>query len=309
MCTVVVRVDPGAAWPVTVLALRDESPDRPWDPPAAWWPDRDTGVVGVRDQQAGGAWLAASDRNGLAVVLNRWESTPGVDGTWTTRGTLPLDAVVDGVVPGADNALPTSRAFNLVRATADGAEVVTWDGSAVRTTALGPGVHMVTHGGAGRPGRTPDRAVARRLPRGARSDRAAGRRTRRRTAHHAGRRVGAVVRGARRVHRAGTGRPGRDPPGQRRAGGALRDALDRGRGGRTRADGAPAHQARGAGGSCGSTSPTDQGGRGAGGGTGLPAGPSRADRSGGPLVSVRQARAGEVLGHGPQGPGEVDATG
>ncbi|PZE63135.1 NRDE family protein [Curtobacterium sp. MCBD17_021] len=146
MCTVVVRVDPGAEWPVTLLALRDESPDRPWDPPAAWWPDRDPGVVGVRDQQAGGAWLAASDRNGLAVVLNRWEETPGLDGSWTTRGTLPLDAVVDDAMPGADGARPTSRAFNLVRATADGAEVVTWDGTAVRTTALGPGVHMVTHG-------------------------------------------------------------------------------------------------------------------------------------------------------------------
>jgi hypothetical protein len=146
MCTVVVRVDPGAAWPVTVLALRDESPDRPWDPPAAWWPDRDPGVVGVRDQQAGGAWLAASDRNGLAVVLNRWEATPGGDGTWSTRGALPLDAVVDDVVPGADGARPTSRAFNLVRATAEGAQVVTWDGVRVRTTTLGPGVHMVTHG-------------------------------------------------------------------------------------------------------------------------------------------------------------------
>ncbi|PYY50250.1 NRDE family protein [Curtobacterium sp. MCBD17_023] len=146
MCTVVVRVDPAAAWPVTMLALRDESPNRPWDPPAAWWPDRDPGVRGVRDQQAGGAWLAASDRAGLAVVLNRWEDTPGVDGSWTTRGTLPLDAVVDGVLPGAAGTAPTSRAFNLVRATADGAEVVTWDGAAVRTTVLGPGVHMVTHG-------------------------------------------------------------------------------------------------------------------------------------------------------------------
>ncbi|WP_181439515.1 NRDE family protein [Curtobacterium sp. MCBD17_032] len=146
MCTVVVRVDPAAAWPVTMLALRDESPERPWDPPAAWWPDRDPDVRGVRDQQAGGAWLAASDRGGLAVVLNRWESTPGVDGAWTTRGTLPLDAVVDGLLPGADGTAPTSRAFNLVRATAGGAEVVTWDGTTVRTTALGPGVHMVTHG-------------------------------------------------------------------------------------------------------------------------------------------------------------------
>jgi hypothetical protein len=147
MCTVVVRVDPGAAWPVTVLALRDESPERPWDPPAAWWPERDPDVRGVRDQQAGGAWLAASDRGGLAVVLNRWEATPGDgSGTWSTRGTLPLDAVVDDALPGADGALPTSRAFNLVRASADGAQVVTWDGTEVRSTALGPGVHMVTHG-------------------------------------------------------------------------------------------------------------------------------------------------------------------
>lgn len=153
MCTVVVRVDPGAAWPVTVLALRDESPDRPWDPPAAWWPDRDPDVRGVRDRQAGGAWLAASDRNGLAVVLNRWEETPGDgEGTWTTRGTLPLDAVVDDAAPGADGSLPTSRAFNLVRATAAGAEVVTWDGASVRTTVLGPGVHMVTHGDPDDPG-------------------------------------------------------------------------------------------------------------------------------------------------------------
>lgn len=146
MCTVVVRVDPGAEWPVTVLALRDESPERPWDPPAAWWPDRDPGVTGVRDRSAGGAWLAASDAAGLAVVLNRSEPVPSDDGTWTTRGVLPLDAVADGSLPGSDGTLPTTRGFNLVRATADGAEVVTWDGTEVRTRVLDPGVHMVTHG-------------------------------------------------------------------------------------------------------------------------------------------------------------------
>lgn len=145
MCTVVVRVDPAGEWPVTVLALRDESPDRPWDPPAAWWPERDPSVRGVRDRSAGGAWLAASDTAGLAVVLNRAEPVPSTDGTWTTRGVVPLDAV-DGVLPGADGQLPTTRAFNLVRATADGVTVSTWDGEAVRTTDLGPGVHMVTHG-------------------------------------------------------------------------------------------------------------------------------------------------------------------
>ncbi|MFS2076786.1 NRDE family protein, partial [Curtobacterium sp. CT11-133] len=143
--TVVVRVDPGSEWPVTMLAMRDESPERPWDPPAAWWPERDPSIRGVRDRSAGGAWLAASDGAGLAVVLNRGEPVPSDDGTWTTRGVVPLDAVT-GALPGHDGTLPTTRAFNLVRATADGAEVTTWDGTEVRTTALGPGVHMVTHG-------------------------------------------------------------------------------------------------------------------------------------------------------------------
>jgi len=146
MCTVVVRVDPRSAWPVTMLAMRDESPSRPWDPPAAWWPDRDPAVRGVRDREAGGAWLAASDERGLAVVLNRWEDVPSADGTWTTRGVLPIDAVADGELPGHDGSVPTTRAFNLVRATASGAEVLSWDGVRVRTTELGPGVHMVTHG-------------------------------------------------------------------------------------------------------------------------------------------------------------------
>ncbi|WP_439692239.1 NRDE family protein [Curtobacterium sp. SP.BCo] len=145
MCTVVVRVDPGSEWPVTMLALRDESPDRPWDPPAAWWPERDPAIRGVRDRSAGGAWLAASDGAGLAVVLNRGEPVPSDDGTWTTRGVVPLDAVT-GALPGHDGTVPDTKAFNLVRATAGGAEVLAWDGVRVRTTALEPGVHMVTHG-------------------------------------------------------------------------------------------------------------------------------------------------------------------
>ncbi|WP_066521446.1 NRDE family protein [Curtobacterium ammoniigenes] len=148
MCTVVIRTDPGADWPVTMLAMRDESPSRPWDPPGAWWPDRDPTVRGVRDRSAGGAWLAASDAAGLAVVLNRWEPVdPTAAGGWTTRGVLPLDAVIDGVEPNPAGEQPTTRAFNLMRVAPDGAVTVTaWDGERVRRTALGPGVHMLTHG-------------------------------------------------------------------------------------------------------------------------------------------------------------------
>lgn len=146
MCTVIVRVEPGSAWPVTLLALRDESPDRPWDPPGAWWPERDASTRGVRDRSAGGAWLAASDRTGaLAVVLNRDEAVPEVDGGWTTRGALPLDAVIDDALPVVART-PTTRAFNLLRASADGVTVTAWDGERVTTTALAPGVHMLTEG-------------------------------------------------------------------------------------------------------------------------------------------------------------------
>lgn len=187
MCTVVVRIQPGAAWPVTMLALRDEDPRRPWDPPGAWWPERGSDVVGVHDRSAGGAWLAASDaRRSLAVVLNRAEPVPPTDGGWATRGTLPLDAVtrvpapVERATPGApdrppqpdadrpvqteeprpqpqsgaqrptqpqpDPQRPTQRAYNLVEATPDGVVVTAWDGNAVHTERLGPGVHVVTEG-------------------------------------------------------------------------------------------------------------------------------------------------------------------
>jgi hypothetical protein len=147
MCTVVVRIAPGEEWPVTLLGLRDESPERPWDPPGAWWPERDPAVRGLHDRSAGGAWLAASPTGGLAVVLNRWEHVEPTDGTWTTRGVLPLDAVMDGAVPTSDGPPPTTRAFNLLRVTPDGSVSVTaWDGERVTTTQLDPGVHMLTHG-------------------------------------------------------------------------------------------------------------------------------------------------------------------
>ncbi|MFZ7086912.1 NRDE family protein [Curtobacterium sp. RRHDQ10] len=140
MCTVIVRVAPGTAWPVTLLALRDESPERPWDPPGAWWPTMGQEVRGVHDRSAGGAWLAVSDRTrSLAVVLNRSPDEP-VPATPTTRGTLPLDAVVYGRVPAGT---PTARPFNLVHADAEGVRVTSWDGVEVRTSALAAGVHMI----------------------------------------------------------------------------------------------------------------------------------------------------------------------
>jgi hypothetical protein len=142
--------DPDASWPVVMLGLRDEAVDRPWDPPAAWWPERSPHVRGVRDREAGGAWLAVNDDTArAAVVLNRHEDAPEPRGGFTTRGALPLDAVDGHDGGGQDPAppLPTTRAFNLVEADPRGIRYTTWDGAQVSTIPLAPGTHMITHEG------------------------------------------------------------------------------------------------------------------------------------------------------------------
>lgn len=143
MCTVVVAVQPGTPWPVVFLGLRDESPDRPWDEPDAWWPDLGERVTGVHDREAGGAWLAtARGPSRASVVLNRHEAPASPPGGWTTRGALPLRAAADGVLPDGPQ---TTRTFNLLTADAGGAVHSVWDGTATETARLAPGVHLLTH--------------------------------------------------------------------------------------------------------------------------------------------------------------------
>lgn len=139
MCTVIVRVPsrPGAE-PVRLLAVRDEDPSREWRDLGHWW-DEQPEVRGVRDELAGGAWLAADDER-LAVLLNR-EGFPDVD-VPTTRGRLVLDAVASRQLP----ASPTTLGFNLVEASADGVRVSSWTGSgAPRVVDLAEGTHMIAH--------------------------------------------------------------------------------------------------------------------------------------------------------------------
>lgn len=142
MCTVVIRVPAAGGEPVRVLAVRDEDPARPWNPLGRWWPERHDGVVGVRDVRAGGAWLAAApDEKRLAVLLNRADLSTRPESELVSRGGIVLDSVV-GHSPVGE---PATHGFNLVEATAAGARVTTWDGSALRTIRLAPGTHMVAH--------------------------------------------------------------------------------------------------------------------------------------------------------------------
>ncbi len=142
MCTVVIEVPASERGEVRLLAVRDEDPARAWDPPGAWWPETFPGVHGVRDRRAGGAWLAAEPRAGrLAVLLNRAAEVAEPAGGFGSRGALPL-AAVRGVFPAAP---PPTPAFTLVSISPGRAEVISWDGIALRREPLAPGVHMVDH--------------------------------------------------------------------------------------------------------------------------------------------------------------------
>ncbi|MFT4233384.1 MAG: NRDE family protein [Microbacterium sp.] len=139
MCTVVVRVPEDADGPVHLLAIRDEDPARPWRPLGRWWPQHPA-VIGVQDQLAGGAWLAAEGSR-LAVLLNREGAPPLPPEQITSRGAVVLDAVGGHRPLGA----LSSRGFNLV--TVEGAEVTitVWDGKELSHRTLPPGTHMIAH--------------------------------------------------------------------------------------------------------------------------------------------------------------------
>lgn len=139
-----VRFRPGAAWPVLVAAVRDEFLDRPWDPPAAHWPQHPS-TVGGRDRTAGGTWLAvdtAPTRRALAAVLNGKRLPLLASGaTRPSRGALPL-AALTGTVPAN---LDGYDGFHLLSATAEQATVVTWDGEVQTTHNLAPGDHIIVN--------------------------------------------------------------------------------------------------------------------------------------------------------------------
>ena len=151
MCTVIVEVPEKPSDATRLLAVRDEDPARPWDPPGAWWADR-PGVIGVRDRRAGGAWLAAAASSGsLAVILNRAEDTPSglpaPSNGLLSRGTVVLEEVAGNSPidpPGTAN-------FNLVSAHGSSVTVTSWDGASLLREPLEPGVHMIAHHGVNDP--------------------------------------------------------------------------------------------------------------------------------------------------------------
>lgn len=166
MCTLVVSVRPGHPWPVVMVANRDERVDRPWDPPAQWWPEQ-PGVIAGRDRSAGGTWMGINDHGVVAAVLNRPGSLGPAQGK-RSRGELPLRALAETSAEAAVVAITRLdagqwRGFNLVVADRRGAVFLRGPGHGNPTAhLLPPGVSMIT---AHDPNDPESPRVARHLPR------------------------------------------------------------------------------------------------------------------------------------------------
>ncbi|MDX1515407.1 MAG: NRDE family protein [Woeseiaceae bacterium] len=92
MCLVVVAHRAHADFPLVLAGNRDEFHARPTQD-ARWWPDRPD-VLGGRDLQAGGTWLALHRNGRFAVVTNFRDAVPPV-ATQQSRGHL-ITGFLDG---------------------------------------------------------------------------------------------------------------------------------------------------------------------------------------------------------------------
>ena len=85
MCLIVMAVGQHPNYPLVLAANRDEFHARP-TADAAWWDDHPD-ILGGRDLQAGGTWLAVSRRGRLATVTNFRDAKPPESGP-RSRGHL-----------------------------------------------------------------------------------------------------------------------------------------------------------------------------------------------------------------------------
>ncbi|GAA2677688.1 NRDE family protein [Nonomuraea recticatena] len=142
MCTVIVRTGE----PLTLLGVRDEFADRPWEGPGEHWPDY-PGVVGGRDLKAGGTWLAVLPSAGRAAALLNGRGRAADERTKVSRGELPLRAVVAGALPQVD--LTRYDPFHLVLAEGAGARLWSWDGLHLTASPVPEGTSVIVNGGLG----------------------------------------------------------------------------------------------------------------------------------------------------------------
>jgi Transport and Golgi organisation 2 len=142
MCTALLSIEPGR--PALLVGVRDELASRAWQPPARHWPGRPA-LVGGRDLQAGGTWLAVSppDRRAACVLNSLGQPAPAA--ARRSRGALPLAAAAGETLD--RSALARFDPFHLVTVVPDGAIAQSWDGEALTERELDPGLHFAVNSG------------------------------------------------------------------------------------------------------------------------------------------------------------------
>ncbi|WP_290788943.1 NRDE family protein [Halomonas sp.] len=149
MCLIAFDHRPGEAWPLRLVANRDEFHARPAAPLACWADD--PAIVGGRDLEAGGSWLAVHRRGRFAAVTNVRDPRLKVAGDAPSRGDLVRDALTCPDLPAWLDRLAGGEAarfagFNLLAG--DGSRL--WhlhrgvDG--VYLAEVPPGLHGVSNG-------------------------------------------------------------------------------------------------------------------------------------------------------------------
>jgi uncharacterized protein with NRDE domain len=144
MCSIILRIEEEGVY---IGANRDEMLDRPWAPPAEFWP----GIIAGRDELGKGTWLGMNRHGVAAAVLNR-TGTLGPAPDKKSRGLLPLMALnykTAAIAVTALRGLNTEayRSFNLVVADATGATLLRGLEFGTPTVrSLPRGVTMITSG-------------------------------------------------------------------------------------------------------------------------------------------------------------------
>ena len=156
MCTVVVSLTPEAPVPLLLLGIRDEFTGRPWRPPARHWAGLENPewapLIGGRDEQAGGTWLAVNPGvSRVGCILNGRGQAAAPDRR-RSRGELPLRAAAEGqqALKELHQALDTLARYDpfyLVCADLDSVLMLGWDGVSAALTELEPATHVLTNAG------------------------------------------------------------------------------------------------------------------------------------------------------------------
>jgi uncharacterized protein with NRDE domain len=150
VCTVVISLAPAEPMPLLLLGFRDELTGRPWQPPAAHWPG--SPLVGGRDEQAGGTWLAVHPGiPRVSCILNARGRQAGPEKR-RSRGELPLLAAADGQqalkrLSEDPELLASYDPFFLICADLSSALMLSWDGQHAALADLEPGTHVITNAG------------------------------------------------------------------------------------------------------------------------------------------------------------------